>query len=99
MTISLLSEPSSLYAQPVDLTGSIENVKSETVILVSNNMLGGSVVSNSKEDDNSFSGSIPLIISYVTQENIFNKNKSFNKGYFIHNLSTDKQKVQQIRAP
>ena len=99
MTITLLSNPSALQAQTVELVGSIQNTPKETVILVSNNMLSGSIISCSKEENNTFSGSAPLVISYVEQNKIFNKNKSFNRGYSIHNLSTNNQKVQQIRAP
>ena len=99
MAISLLSNPSTLQAQPIDLKDSIQSTQKETVVLVSNNMLSGCIVSNSKEDDNSFSDTTPLVLSFINQDNIFNKNKSFNKGYSIHNLSTNNQKVQQIRAP
>ena len=99
MTIALLSNPSALQTQSIDLVGSIQNTPKETVILVSNNMLSGSIISNSKEENNSISGTTPLIISYLTQDNIYNENKSFNKGYSIHKISTNNQKIQQIRAP
>ena len=50
LTIALLSEPSALQAQPVDLTGSIQNIKTETVVLVSNNILGGDIRANTEEE-------------------------------------------------
>lgn len=99
MTITLLSNPFALQTQSIDLEGSIQNTPKETVILVSNNMLSGSIISNSKEENNSISGTTPLIISYLIQDNIYNENKSFDKGYSIHKISTNNQKIQQIRAP
>ena len=38
LAMSLLLEPQTLQAQPVDTVGYIQNVKTETVVLVCNNI-------------------------------------------------------------
>lgn len=99
MTLSLWAEPSGLYAQPVDLTGSIQNIKTETVVLVSNNILGGEIVSSDEKNTNNYIGSSTLVAEANQEKNLFNHNIIHFCGSFIHNLSTDNQKIHLIRAP
>ena len=99
LALSLLIEPNAIQAQPIDSIGYIQNVKQETVVLASNSLLGGEIYSNQEEENQNFSGNSPLLVSYVSKKEFFSKNKTHLYGCFIHNLSTDKQKVQQIRAP
>ena len=98
MTISLLSMPQTLSSQSVDLIGSIQTPQAETVVLVSNNILGGEVFSNSNEETTNYVGSV-LATSFLLQGCGLYNNKFLLKESFIHNLSTNKQKVHQIRAP
>ena len=86
-------------AQPVDITGSIQNIKTETVVLVSNNMLGGEIVSSDEKNTNNYIGSSTLVAETAQEQNLFNHNIIHFCGRFIHNLSTNNQKVHQIRAP
>ena len=95
----LLLGSQTLQAQPVDTTGYIQNVKRETVALVSNNILNGEISSYQEENTQNYSGNSPLIHTLNTNKGLYTKNKTHINGSFIHNLSTDKQKVQQIRAP
>ena len=99
LAIYILLEPQSLQAQSIEDLGYIQNIKTETVSLVSNNIMSGEISSYQEENNQNFSGNSPLIISYYSQNNNFEKNNPLLKGRFIHNLSTDNKKVQQIRAP
>jgi len=99
LAVTLLLEPSTLQAQTVDTTGYIKNIKNETIVLISNNILNGEISSAQEENNQNFSGAAPLILAHQTNSNLFYKNQTQLNGCFIHNLSTDKQKVQQIRAP
>ena len=98
LAMTLLLEPNALQTESVDSIGYIQNVKSETVVLVSNNLLGSEIYSQQDEAPN-ISGCSPCLISYVSKKDILEKNKTQINGCFIHNLSTDKQKVHPIRAP
>ena len=98
LAMSLLLEPQTLQAQPVDAVGYIQNVKTETVVLVSNNILSGEISSYQEENPQNYLGSSPLVINLENNQFLYNKNKTQLIGCFIHNLSTNNQKVQQIRA-
>ena len=99
LLILLISQPSSLHAQTIDFNGYIKNIDREEVVLVSNNLLNGEITSCQKEQQENLSGETPLIISFDYNKNIFLKNNTQINGSFIHNLSTDNQKIQPIRAP
>ena len=92
--------PDSFVAQEYHIsTGSIQQIEQENVVLVANNFIGGEVVSSEEENSSNYFTLYPLVISFANNDNFFIKNKTQLNGYFIHNLSTNKQKVQQIRAP
>ena len=95
----LLLEQNYIQAQSVDSIGYIQNIKNETVVLVSNNILNSEVFSSEQKNDQNFIGSTPFVLGYQPVESLFNKNTTQLNGSFIHNLSTNKQKVHQIRAP
>ena len=99
LALSLLLEPSALQTQSIDTISYLQNTKSETVVLASNSILDGEIYSNQEEEYPNFSGGSPFLVSYVSKKADFNKNKTHLYGSFIHNLSTNKQKVHQIRAP
>ena len=99
LALSLLLEPSTLQPQPIDSIGYIQNTRSESIVLASNNLLGGEIYSNQEEESPSLSGGTPFFVSFETKNDSFNKNKTQLNGCFIHNLSANKQKAQQIRAP
>ena len=99
LAMTLLLEPNALQTESVDSIGYIQNVKSETVVLASNSILGGEIYSNQEEESPNFSGDSPFLVSFVSKKADFNKNKTQLNGCFIHNLSTNNQKVHQIRAP
>ena len=98
LALSFVLVPNSFHNQPIESIGYIQNVKSETVVLASNNLLGSEIYSQQDEAP-SISGCSPCLISYVSKKGILDKNKALLKGSFIHNLSTDNQKVHPIRAP
>ena len=95
----LLLMPTSIQTQPTDNCGYIQNIKAETVTLLSNNLLNTEISSSEDLNEQIFSGSTPLILTYQSNENLFNQNKTQSNGNFIHNLSTDNPKVHSIRAP
>ena len=99
LTLSLLVEQRGVQAQPIYSGGSIQNVKKETVILVSNNILNGEITSYQQKKNTNFSGITNLLANYLPVNNLFDHNKPILDGCFIHNYSTNKEKTHQIRAP
>ena len=99
LAIALLLGPSTLQTQAIDTTGYIQNIKNETVVLVSNNILNGEISSYQEENSHNYTGNSPLVLTIDSNKNLYTKNITHLNGCFIHNLSTDNQKVQQIRAP
>ena len=99
LATTLLLGPDALQTQSIDTISYLQNTKSETVVLASNSILDGEIYSNQEEESPNFSGGSPFLVSYVSKKADYNKNKTQLYGSFIHNLSTNNQKVQQIRAP
>ena len=99
LAISFLLKPNALHAQPVDTISYLQNTKSEAVVLASNSILDGGIYSKQEEESPNFSGGSPFLVSYVLKKTDYSKNKTYLKGSFIHNLSTNNKKIHQIRAP
>ena len=99
MVLSFWMEPMDLYAQPVDVTGSIQNVKAETVSLVSNNLASGEIIASEGENTTNSLGFSPATVALNLDDNFSLKSTAHLNGSFIHNLSTNNKKVHQIRAP
>lgn len=99
MVISLILLPTDLHSQQLDTKGYIQEIKQETIVLASNNILGGEVSSYQEENSSNFKGGSPYTLTFESNQNLFNKNKALLNGYFVHNLSANKLKVQCIRAP
>ena len=99
LAISFLLESNTLQTQHIGSTGYIQNIKNETVVLVANNVLRGEITSYQEKSDQNFSSSTPLALTYQINQDLLNKNITQLNGCFIHNLSTNKQKVHPIRAP
>lgn len=99
LAVPSLLEQDCFQIHALESLGYIQNVKSETVVLVSNNILNGEIASSQLKKDQTFSGSTPLVLNYHTDDRFYQKNKTQFNGCFIHNLSTNYQKVHQIRAP
>lgn len=99
LAFSFMLESCALHSQPIDTIGYIQNVKTETVVLVSNNILGGEISSYQEENSSNYLGNSPVILSFISDNTLLDKTKSHLNGCFIHNLSTNKEKVNQIRAP
>lgn len=97
--MSLLTNPSALHAQTIDTTGYIKNIDSESVVLVSNNILGGEICSSQEEISFSFSGTEPLLLVFSTNKGLLTKNSTRLYGESIHNLSTNLKNHKKIRAP
>jgi hypothetical protein len=94
-----LLEPSSLHSSSIESEGFISGVKKESIVLVSNNIFNEEISSNQQKDHQNTLGSTPLVLVYQPFDNTIFKNITQLNGGFIYNLSTDKQKVHQIRAP
>ena len=68
-------------------------------VMLANNILAGEVISATEDSDgNSSLNNQPFLTISLINNYKTDKNSQINWG-FIHNLSTDKQKVHQIRAP
>lgn len=99
MVVAIFAQPSSLHAQEIDMTGYIKNIDTETVVLVSNNILGGEICSYQEESPSSSCGSEPLVLTFSSDKNLLSDNKARLYGLSIHNLSTNLKDIQKIRAP
>ena len=99
MAISLFVEPTNLHAQQIYKNGYIQTHTNNAMEIVSNNIFGGEIYSNQEENNQNFLGDSPQFLATTSNKNFFRQNKTQSFGRFIHNLSTNKQKVQQIRAP
>ena len=99
LTIFSLLRSTDLEVQAVNSIDYIRNIQKETVVLVSNNIFNGEISSYQEKNNQDFSNSTPLTLSYLSTDSLKNQNSTFLKGYFIHNLSTNKLEVHQIRAP
>ena len=99
LATTLLLEPNALQTQPVECIGYIQNIKNETVVLASNNIVSGEIYSNQEEDAPNISGGSPFLVSHVSKKADFNKIKALLNKSFIHNLSANNKKVHPIRAP
>ena len=99
LVISLLVLPISFDSQQLETNGYIQEVKQETIVLVSNNILGGEISSYQEENSSNYLGNSPFTIAFESKKSLFNKNITQLDGCFIHNLSTNLKKIQPIRAP
>ncbi len=99
MVVTFTLTPSDFNIKEIQTIPTIQASVEENLVLVSNNFYGGEIYSNNEEQNHNSSGSSPCLSSLVFDNNNLVKNNSRTYGYFIHNLSTDNPKVQQIRAP
>lgn len=99
LALTLLLGANEIQAQTFESTGYVQNIKHESVVLISDNLLNGEISSLEKKKEQSSSSSTPMILALDTINNIFDKNKTLLNGKFIHNLSTNNSKVHPIRAP
>ena len=100
LVFSLFSEGNSVHAQqPIKTVDSIQSIQRETVVLISNNILKGEISSRQKENNNSFTGAIPLSIAYNPVNNLSNKRTLQFYGEYINNPSNNAKSPHTIRAP
>ena len=69
-----------IASQPQDLLGYIQNVNSETVVLVSDNCLNTEMSSSQKENNNNFTPNSPLLQSIMPDNNTSNPLKGLMLG-------------------
>ena len=100
LVMSLLSEPSVAHdQQPIRSADYITGAKSETVVLISNNIRSGQITSRQKDNNNCCSFTTPLFVSFNPADDLFNKETiNFNKKDNNY-LSNNEQRVNKIRAP
>lgn len=99
LAMSLLTRPSALQAQPVDLTGYVKNLETENIVLVSNNILGGEICASQEENNTNSCGTEPLVLEFISRKNLLKDSNSRLYEKSIHNISTNLKDIQQIRAP
>lgn len=99
LAMSLLTRPSALHAQTIDTIDYIKNIETETVVLVSNNLLGGEIYSHQEENNTNSCGTEPLVLTFLSHKNLLTDSNSRLSEKSIHNLSTNLKDIQQIRAP
>ena len=99
LALSILTGTTALGTQSVDLSSCIKNINNENAVLVLNNRLNGEISSRNNRNNHILSNSTPLILAHQSINDILIENKAEINKYFINNLSTDKQKIHQIRAP
>ena len=98
MVTTLWVQPSDFQIKEITTQPSIQAIANENLELISNNFYNGEVYANQENNQNVF-GNTPQAIVFDVTNNDFVKNNTHIYGSFIHNLSTNNQKVQQIRAP
>lgn len=99
LALSLLTKQSALQAQPIYLTGYVKNIETETVVLVSNSILGGEICASQEENNTNSCGTEPLVLEFLSRKNLLTDSNSRLYEKSIHNLSTNLKDIQQIRAP
>ncbi len=99
MVITLNLEPSDFQIKEIQIPASIQAGAKEELVLVSNSLYGASIYSYQNESSQNPFGNTQPAILFNFNENTYAKNITRSNGSFIHNLSTNKLKVQQIRAP
>lgn len=100
LVFSLFSEGNSVHAQqPIKTVDSIQSIQRETVVLISNNILKGEISSRQKENNNSFTGTYPVLLTYnPVIVSPYKTTLQFN-GEYNPNISNNEEKTQKIRAP
>ena len=99
LAISLLIGSNEQQASSVNTADCIQKVQVENVVLASSNMPNGEISVGQQKEGSDFSGSTPFALTYQSVNDFSNKTKTQSNGYSIHNISTNKQKTRQIRAP
>lgn len=99
MVTTLWVQPSDFQIKEIQTEPFIQAVADENVVLVSNSLYRGEINSYQEENSQNVFGNTPQVIVFDVTNNDFVKNNTHIYGSFIHNLSANKQKVQQIRAP
>lgn len=99
LAISLLIGSNEQQASSVNTADCIQKVQVENVVLASSNMPNGEISVGQQKESSDFSGSTPFALTYQSVNDFSNKTKTQSNGYSIHNISTNKQKTRQIRAP
>jgi len=99
VVLSLVPGVDAFHSDFIETTGYIKSVKNETVVLASNNGLTGEITSRNNKNNHIYTNSSPLISASQSENNLFKNEQAQISGCFGYNLSIDKQKVHQIRAP
>lgn len=99
LAISLLFGSNDQTPQSVHTVDYIQKVATEDVVLISRNIQNSEISTYQQKDNSDFSNSMPFALSYQSEDDLYNKTKTQSNGYSIHNISTNKQKTRQIRAP
>ena len=99
MLVSFSLTSSDFVIKEIHSVASIQASSKEEFVLVSNNLQRGEIYSIQEENNQNSVGNSPQLISFNFEDHLFSKNNTRIYGSFIHNLSTNNQKVQQIRAP
>ena len=99
LAVALFINKLDIASQPQDLLGYIQNVNSETVVLVSDNCLNTEMSSSQKENNNNFTPNSPLLQSIMPDNNYLSNNKFLFDKLLTHNISTNTLNSQYIRAP
>ena len=85
--------------QPIKSIDSIQGIQRETVVLISNNALNNEISSRQKDNNNNFTGTCPVSITYIPVIDSPYKTTLLFNGEFISNLSNNYKKIYKIRAP
>ena len=99
MSMIFCVQPSDFQIKEITTQPSIQAIANENLELISNNFYNGEVYANQENNDQNSLGSSPIATTVIIKNNLILDNIARTKSSFIHNLSTNNQKVQQIRAP
>lgn len=99
LAFSLLLESNANQAPIIQTSGSIQTIQKESFDFIANNILDRKTSTYEEKNTKEISTSTPLALSANQTNCLLGSDRANYIGCFIQNLSTEKQKIHQIRAP
>ncbi len=99
LAFSLLLESNANQAPTLQTSDTIQTISQESFDFVANNILDTKTSSYEEKNTKEISNSTPLALSANQTNCLQGADRAQYIGCFIQNLSTEKQKIHQIRAP
>ena len=99
LILSVVSEPSSVYAHTIIPSDYICAEQREPVVLIASNVHKETMSFRQQENNYGFADVTSPYISYNESNGLFSITNIHFRKYLLNNLANNTQKTQQIRAP